>query len=158
MIVAAFHDPASLQDAVSALRQAGLAADTRTPVALSPDEHGPSRIPRPALALALTAFAAAFAMQCYANMVGYPQLIGGRPAFFWTSYLVYAVECGVLAAIATCFVGFLVANRLPRYWEPADECDALRAATRDGWFLLTEGEEASRLLARFHPTSIERLP
>ncbi len=158
MIVAGFADAAGLLRAAARLRQAGLAVETRTPVALPDDEHGPSRIPRAVLGAALLALGGAFGMQCYATMVSYPQLIGGRPNFFWTSFLVWAFEFGVLAATVTAFAGFLVAHRLPRYWEPADECDALRAATRDGWFLIAEGEEAHRLLAECHPGSLDQVP
>ena len=158
MIVAAFPDADSLLHAVGLLRQQSLPVETRTPVALPDDEHGPSRIPIAVLACALVIAAAGFGMQCYATMVGYPLIIGGRPNFFWTSFIVYAFECGVLAATGTAFFGFLIANRLPRYWEPADECDRLRDATSDGWFLVTDGEVAAAVLARLHPISLERVP
>ena len=78
-----------------------------------------------------------------------PVLIGGRPNFFWTSYAVYAFECGVLAATMTGFVGFLIACRMPALYEPEDECDALRDATRDGWFLLLrDPDERARATLR----------
>ncbi len=157
MIVAAFADAPSLQQAAAALRRAGLQAETRTPIALPEDEHGPSRIPGAVLIAALAAVAAAFGMQCYATMVGYPLLIGGRPDFFWTSFLVYAVECGVLAATSTAFIGFLLGCRLPRYWEPTDECDLLREASRDGWLLVTH-DDARPTLAACHPLRIEQVP
>lgn len=158
MIVAAFPGPDALQHAVGLLRQQGLQVETRTPVALPDDEDGPSRIPRAVFAVAIVVALAGFGMQCYATMLGYPLLIGGRPNFFWTSFIVYAFECGVLAATTTSLFGFLVANRLPRYWEPADECDRLRDASYDGWFLVTDGEAAATVLAGLHPTSLELVP
>lgn len=158
MIVAGFPDAATLQGAARVLRQAGLTVETRTPIALPEDEHGPSRIPRMIFGVALAAFVAAFGMQCYATMVSYPQLIGGRPNFFWTSFLVYAVETGVLAATTTGVAVFLLSNRLPRYWEPSDESDALRAATRDGWFLVVNGPEARSLLHGTGASSIDQVP
>ncbi|MBV9750720.1 MAG: DUF3341 domain-containing protein [Acetobacteraceae bacterium] len=158
MIVAGFPDAGSLLHAVQALRERGAAVETRTPVALPDDEDGKSRIPLVVLVCALAIAAAGFFMQWYATTVGYRLLIGGRPNFFWTSYLVYAFECGVLAATSTAFIAFLAANRLPRLWEPADECDSLREATRDGWFLVTDGEDARTVLAKLHPTSLEQVP
>ncbi len=158
MIVAAFPDAEALQGAARALRGAGLQVETRTPIALPEDEHGPSRIPRVIFGMALAGFAGAFGMQCYATMVSYPQLIGGRPNFFWTSFLVYAVESGVLAATTTGVAAFLLSNRLPRYWEPSDEHDALRDATRDGWFLVAEDPDARRLLHGLGATSIDQVP
>lgn len=158
MIVAAFPDAATLQAAAQVLREAGLRAETRTPIALPEDEHGPSRIPRVIFGMAMLAFAAAFGMQCYATTISYPQLIGGRPNIFWTSFLVYAVESGVLAATTTGVVAFLLSNRLPRLWEPSDESDALRAATRDGWFLVAEAPEARALLHGTGATAIDQVP
>ena len=143
MIVAGFPGPDALQDAVRRLRAAGVEAETRTPYALPEDEDGPgTRIPLIALRAGLGLGGAGFAMQCWATMRSYPLLIGGRPDFFWTSYLVYALECAVLGAVAAAFGAFLIANRLPRLWEPGDESEALREATRDGWFLVVHGPAA----------------
>ncbi len=143
MIVAGFPGPEVLQDAVRRLRAAGVEVETRTPYALPEDEDAPgSRIPLVALLAGLGLGTAGFAMQCWATMHSYPLLIGGRPDFFWTSYLVYALECAVLGAVAAAFGSFLIANRLPRLWEPGDESEALREATRDGWFLVVHGPAA----------------
>ena len=145
MIVAGFPGPDALQDAVRRLRAAGVEAETRTPYALPEDDGAPgsTRIPLVALGAGLGLGAAGFAMQCWATMWSYPLLIGGRPDFFWTSYLVYALECAVLGAVAAAFGAFLIANRLPRLWEPGDESEALREATRDGWFLVVHGPAAA---------------
>ncbi|MBV8912315.1 MAG: DUF3341 domain-containing protein [Acetobacteraceae bacterium] len=157
MIVASFADAESLQRAAHSLRSAGMQVETRTPIALPEDEHGPSRIPRAVLLAALVLAAAGFAMQCYALIWSYPILIGGRPGFFWTSYAVYAFECGVLAATSTAFVGFLLANRMPRYWEPSDESDELREATREGWYLVAEGRHAWEKLSELKPLKVEQV-
>ena len=158
MIVARFAGPDELVAAVAVFRRAGVAADTRTPVALPDDAQGRSRIPLVVLGAGLAAAIAAFLMQWYAAAVGYRLLIGGRPDFFWTSYLVYAVECGMLAATLTAFTGFFAANRLPALYDPSDECDALRGASRDGWFLVSDRDaQARRLLGGLRPVSLEHV-
>ncbi len=169
MIVAGFTGPEALRDAVRRLRAAGVEVETRTPYALpedgDQDEDGDkdgrpgTRIPLIALLAGLGLGAAGFAMQCYATMYSYPLLIGGRPDFFWTSYLVYALECGVLGAVAAAFGAFLIANRLPRLWEPGDESEALRAATRDGWFLVAQGPAAPAraVLRPLNPAHLEEV-
>jgi len=160
VIVAGFNGPDALQDAVRRLRDAGVEAETRTPYALPEDEDAPgTRIPLIALLAGLGLGGAGFAMQCWATMRGYPLLIGGRPDFFWTSYLVYALECGVLGAVAAAFGAFLIANRLPRLWESGDESEALREATRDGWFLVVHGPAAPAraVLRPLNPVQFEEI-
>lgn len=160
MIVAGFSGPDALQDAMRRLRAAGVEAETRTPYALPEDDDAPnSRIPLIALVSALALGAAAFAMQCWAAMGSYPLLIGGRPNFFWTSYTIYALEAGVLGAVAAAFASFLIANRLPRLWEPGDESEALREATRDGWFLVVHGPAAPAraVLRPLNPVQFEEI-
>lgn len=160
MIVAGFPGPDALQDAMRRLRAAGVEAETRTPYALPEDEDAPgSRIPLIALLAGLGLGAAGFAMQCWATMRSYPLIIGGRPDFFWTSYLVYALECAVLGAVAAAFGSFLIANRLPRLWEPGDESEALREATRDGWFLVAHGPAAPAraVLRPLNPSPFEEI-
>lgn len=160
MIVAGFPGPDELGDAVRELRAAGVPAETRTPYALPSDEDDPrSRIPLIALAAALVLGVGAFGMQCWAAMVSYKLLIGGRPDFFWTSYLIYALETAVLGAIVAAFGSFMIANRLPHLWDPSDESDTLREATRDGWFLVVRGKTrtARTVLRRLHPTHLEEM-
>ena len=160
MIVAGFTSADALVDALARLRRAGVLAETRTHVALPEDAaSGRSPWPRYALMAGVLGAAAGFALQCFATMSSYPLLIGGRPDFFWTSYLVYAFECGVLATTLTCFLGFLVACRMPALYEPEDEIDALVAATRDGWFLLLRhpDERARDLVRALRPAALQEL-
>ena len=160
MIVARFPGPDELGDAMRRLHDAGVPAETRTPVAMPGDMEAGSRLPLLVGAAGLVAAAGAFGMQWYANAVGYPLDVGGRPAFFWTSYLVFALESGFLAGTLTAFAGFFVANRLPRLYEPSDESEALRDASRDGWFVLTGGPDAAarRVLREAGPMLIEQVP
>ena len=160
MIVARFPGPEALTEAVRQLRAAGVPVDTRTPVALPDDAEAGSRLPLLVLLVALAGAAGAFGMQWYANAVSYPMIVGGRPAFFWTSYIVFALETGFLAGALTVFAGFFASNGLPRLYEPSDESEALRDASRDGWFLLTDGPDAAarRALRGLHPLLVEAVP
>lgn len=159
MIVARFASMEDLVGAVKRLRERGLRIETRTPVALPDDEEGNgSWIPLLMFIAGVTGAVAAFLMQTYATTVGYPLIIGGRPNFFWTSFIVFAFETGILSAVATGFVSFLVANRLPRLWEPADECDMLKGASRDGWFLIARGEGAREAVREQRPLRVEEVP
>ena len=160
MMVARFPGPDELLQAVRRLREAGVPVETRTPVALPPYAEGRSRLPLLVLVVALLSAAGAFGMQWYATAVSYPLIVGGRPAFFPTSYLLFALEAGFLGATLTVFVGFFAANRLPRLYEPEDESEALRAASRDGWFVLTDGPDAAarRVLRELRPLLIEPVP
>ena len=111
------------------------------------------------LAAGVLGAASGFGMQCYATLVGYRLIVGARPDFFWTSFVVYAFECGVLAATLAAFLGYLASCRLPRLYEPADESDALREATRDGYFVVAPDEERARdLLRGLRPAVMERAP
>ena len=160
MITARFSGPDELLEAVRRLRAAGVPAETRTPVALPGDTQGGSRLPLLVLAVALAAAAAAFGMQWYANAVSYPLIVGGRPAFFWTSYALFALEAGFLGGTLTAFIGFFAANRLPRLYEPSDESELLRSASREGWCVLTGGPDAAarRVLRELRPKEMEQVP
>ena len=160
MIVARFPGPDDVLEAMRRLRAAGVPAETRTPVALPGDAEGHSRLPLVVLGMALAAAAAAFLMQWYANAVGYKLIVGGRPAFFWTSYIVFALETGFLAGTLTAFIGFFAVSRLPRLYEPSDESELLRSASRDGWCVLTGGPDAAarRVLRELRPAEMEQVP
>jgi Protein of unknown function (DUF3341) len=160
VIVARFASMDDLARAAARLRERGLRVETRSPIALpGDDEEGRgSWIPLLMFIAGITGALAAFLLQTYATTAGYPLIIGGRPNFFWTSFIVFAFEAGILSAVTTGFVSFLVANRLPRLWEPADECDMLKDASRDGWFLIARGEGAREAVRAQGPVRVEEVP
>ena len=58
------------------------------------------------------------------------------------------------------FLAFVVINRLPRLYEPIDESEAFRNASRDGYFLAIRKPDLPRArteLAQFNPELIQEL-
>ena len=163
MILAMFTDEAGLSCALSRLRQAGIGGlETYTP---APLEGASTASPIPAIVLGagLLGGAASFGLQTYSFTQAYVFRIGGRPEFAWPSFIPTAFENAILAAIAAGFVAFFAVCGLPRHYDPVDESDAMRRASRDRWFVSVRNrdaavlQEATRLLRETNPISIEEL-
>jgi hypothetical protein len=165
MILAAFRTEPDLMRAAAALRDARLGSvEIYTPT--EPEsEHPPigphfSPIPLVMLVAGVLGTAASFWLQTDATVWHYPINIGGRPDFSWPAYVPNAFENGVLIALLAGFLAFLVINRLPRLYEPIDESDAFRNASRDGYFLAirkTDEARARAALEPFRPELIQEL-
>lgn len=148
MIFAAFHTQQDLLRAAALLRREhGALVETYT----AEEPEGPdapdttiSPIPLVVLAAGVLGTAGMFLLQVYATTIAYPLDIGGRPDFAWPSYIPNAFEMGVLLAVVAGFVAFLVANRLPKLYEPIDEQPAFRDVMRDGNVLTIRRIEPAR--------------
>ena len=159
MILAAFADEDGMKRAADRLRGAGIPDVESYAAAPFVGEFG-SVLPRLMAAAGLLGAAAAFGLQVYATVYDYPLNIGGRPDFMWPAYVIYSFEAGALFAVLTGFLGFLVACRLPRPYDPVDESDSFRQATRDGWFVAVRGNgpdqaRAAALLGTLGPRAVE---
>jgi hypothetical protein len=157
-LIASFASEAGLVDALPRLRTLG-SVETYTPKALEDDR--PSILPLVVLVAGLVGSACGFGMQAYANMIGYPVDIGGRPEFSWPAFVPIAFEIGVLSAVLAGFIAFLVVNRLPRLYEPVDEASLMRDATRDRWCVSIRTESPDRahaLLRDLSADMVEELP
>ena len=164
MILAMFAEEAALTRALDCFRVAQIGpVEAYTPAPLQGESEA-SPIPLIILLAAVIGAAASFGLQAYSVTYGYAFDIGGRPNVAWPSFIPTVFENAVLIAIVAGFVAFMVINRLPRLYDPVDESDAMRRASRDRWFLQVASEDAATLanartlLGELHAVSVEELP
>ena len=164
MILAMWAEEEGLARALARLREARIGPlETYTPAPLAGEPTG-SPIPLVILLAGLLGAAASFALQTYSFEVAYPFDVGGRPQFAWASFIPTVFENAVLVAVAAGFAAFMLINHLPLLYDPVDESDAMRRATRDRWFLQVRSADpavlaqARDLLGGLHPVTVEELP
>jgi hypothetical protein len=106
-------------------------------------------------------FVGCFLLMTYADVYAYPLDIGGRPTFAWPAFVPIAFEVGVLCAMVVGFFGYFIVCRMPQLYDPVDECERFRRASRDGWFVAIRSSDpehvaqARTLIDTLQPTSVE---
>lgn len=160
-VLAGFESEQALLRALNRLAAERLEdLDTYTPMPLDEAAAG-SPLPLVMFAAGMLGFIGAFLLMAYADVYAYPQNIGGRPNFAWPAFIPIAFEIGVLCAMGAGFFGYFVACQLPRLYEPIDECDGFRRASRDGWCVAIRSSDPQviarlrSLLDELHPASVE---
>ncbi len=160
-VLAGFETEAALRTALHQLASKNMGGvETYTPTAL--DEH-PTGSPLPLMMFVagLLGFLGFFLLMTNADVWAFPLNIGGRPKLAWPSFVPIAFELGILCAMGIGFFGYFVICRMPRLYEPIDECDSFRLASRDRWFVAVRSTDkqhvarARAVLAALRPASLE---
>ena len=125
-VLAGFTSERALNRAVERLVAEKLKnIETYTPKPLN-EEAEPTGSPLPlAMFIAgMLGFVGFLLLMTYADVRAYPLDIGGRPQFAWPAFIPIAFELGVLCAMGAGFFGYFWLCRLPKLYDPVDDCDS----------------------------------
>jgi Protein of unknown function (DUF3341) len=146
LLLAEFETPATVMHAAEKLRDAGYTRfDTHTPFPV----HGmdaamglkDSKLGWIVAIMATAGLTTAFSLITYANVIAYPFVVGGKPAFSLPSYAPVCFELTVLFSAFGAVFGMLGLNKLPQHNHPIFESDRFRAATDDKFFVSVEFDD-----------------
>ncbi|HEX4153842.1 MAG TPA: DUF3341 domain-containing protein [Steroidobacteraceae bacterium] len=160
-LLAGFATEQGLKSALQRLSAARIDyAETYTPMPPDADASG-SPVPLWMFVGGMLGFIGFFLLMTYADVRAYPLDIGGRPTFAWPTFIPIAFELGALCAMVTGFFGYFALCRMPVLYDPVDECESFREASRNGWFLTVHSDDPELLdrvrstLQALDPASLE---
>lgn len=168
--MAKFDDEEEIVAAARAIEEAGFEhVEAYTPVPVkeltAAFRRRKSRLPVYVLLGALAGGAVAYGMQWYANVIDYPQNIGGRALHSWPAFIPITFELAILGGGLVAFGGALVMGGLPRLDHPVFDTPGFERATLDQFMICIEAddpqfdrEETAVFLEDLGPTEIVAVP
>jgi hypothetical protein len=169
-LVAEFDNPTDLVAAAHRAREAGYRrVEAYTPFPVEElTEALPirrTRLPLVILIGGLVGGLGGYFMQYYANVIGYPLNIGGRPLHSWPAFIPVTFELTILAAAITAVLAMLGMNGLPMPYHPLFNVERFALASRNRFFLCIEAadplyveEQTRQFLAGLQPRSVQEVP
>ncbi len=155
-VIAEFDTPDKLIHAVERARAEGyrrMDAYTPFPVEGLSEAMGLKRNMVPFITLLGGLFGGlgGFGFQWWANVISYPEDIGGRPLNSWPAFIPVTFEMTVLGAALCAVFGMLALNRLPQPHHPVFNVKRFAHATVDRFYLCIEARDP-----KFHVADTSR--
>jgi hypothetical protein len=169
-LLAEFDSPAELLRASKAAFAEGyrkMEAYSPFPVEDLADALGqrPSKLPLVVLLGGILGGLLGYGLQYYAEVIGYPKNIAGRPFHSWPAFVPVTFECTVLGASLAAVLGMLALNGLPMPYHPLFHVPSFARATRDGFFLSIKADDpkfdvaaTTNFLRGLGPRDVQEVP
>ncbi len=108
---------------------------------------------------------AAYVLQWWINVHGYPVNIGGRPLHSWPAFIIVTFEMTILFSGLSAVFGMLALNGLPQPYHPVFNVPQFDAASKDKFFIVIFSTDKKydpvgtrEFLESLNPTSVAEVP
>lgn len=145
-LMAEFSTPEDLLSAAQSASKAGykrMDAFTPLPIEGLSEAVGFHRTLLPVIVLigGIMGGSAGFSMQYYANVIGFPLNIGGKPYDSWPAFIPITFELTILGAALSAVLGLLALNGLPTPYHPVFNVPEFELASRSHFFLCIKARD-----------------
>lgn len=145
-LMAEFGTPEDLLSAAHSASEAGykrMDAFTPLPIEGLAEAVGFHRTLLPVIVMigGILGGSAGFSMQYYANVIGFPLNIGGKPYDSWPAFIPITFELTILGAALSAVLGLLALNGLPTPYHPVFNVPEFELASRSHFFLCIKARD-----------------